>query len=526
MKTRSFLLSACAMLAMALAFSCSTTIEGDGNSANSNGGNPGSSSSNINPSVIPKIKIVNGTGYTIYYMYIKPSISTEWGRDLASPTISDGESREIMLSHPLSTYNEYDIRLQVSGSSGNIFTKYKFPVSNGMTVTFNSGDLTYESDFPSITIQNRTGASFNSIYVRPSSVPNTDTTWGRNYGSLSNNNDESISIPIPPSSYTEFDVQVKSSNPTATYTKRVTVSNGTIVRYTRTDSDTPLTGQPVIVFENNTGYTVSYMYIKPSTSTNWGSDVGTSLQDGQSRTYTSQSLSASNEYDIRWGTSSNIDNGNQFVKYKFTISDGMIIPFSVSDLTDGSNFPSITIRNRTGAGFNSIYVRPSSMPSTDTAWGRNYGSLSNNNDESISIPIPPSSYTEFDVQVKSSNPTATYTERMVSNGDTITYTRANSDTPLSGLPVIVIQNNTGYTLSYMYIRQSTSTSWGSDVGTSFPDGQLRTYSLSQSLSTGSIDIRLGASSNIDNGNQFVKYNVPVLDGMIVTLTGSDLYTPE
>jgi len=530
MKTIRFLLSAQVFLAMALIFSCTTTIEGErsgnGNGSNSSGEpssssgslyNLSSSSRNNNSNVIPKIKIVNSTGYSIYYIHIKPSISTDWGSSNYN-SLADGESKDFTLSHPLSMHSEYDIRLQQSGSNGYIFTKYKYTVSNGMTITFTAGDLTYETDFPNITVQNRTGASFNGIYIKPSSAP--DTAWGKNFGSLSNNYNDAISIPIPPSSYTEFDIQVRSTNPTATYTKKnVTLSNGTTLTYTRADSDVPLIGSPVIVILNNTGYSIYYTYIKASISTNWGSSNSASLSDGESRTYELSPSLAAGSVDIQLEQSGS--NGKIFTKYKFTVSDGMIITFNANDLTDGSNLPNITIKNRTGVSLNGIYVKPSSAP--DTAWGKNFGSLSNNYNESISIPIPPSSYTEFDVQVRSTNPTATYTKQNVtiSNGMIFTYTRADSDNPLIGSPIIVIENNTGYSISYVYTKPSTLTDWGSDLASSsLPDGESRTYTPSQSSGT-AIDIRLGTNSNIDSGNQFIKSNVLLSDGMIVTLTVSD-----
>jgi plastocyanin len=536
------------MLAMALAFSCSTTIEGEGNSANSNGGSPGSSSSNINPSVIPKIKIVNGTGYSGIYIWIKPSISNNWGSGVAS-NLSDRDSREITLSQPLSTEREYDILLSTTYSSDyvfnpnqNTFIKYKVTVSNGMTLTFTNSDLNHGSDLPSITIQNRTGTDFNAIYIKPSSAP--DTAWGKSYGSLSNNSNKSeIFIPIPPSNYTEFDIQVRSSNPTNTYTKRVTISNGDTIRYTYADSDNPLIGQPVIVFENNTGYNMPYVYIKQTNSTNWGSGTSISVPAGDSRAFTrSQGFSIGNEYDILLSTAYSIDyvfNANQyytFIKYKVTVSESMTLAFDSRDLNNGSDLPSITIQNRTGNSLNSIRIRPSSIPSTDTAWGKDYGSLSNNSGNSYSIPIPLSNYTVFDIQVKSfSNPTATYTKRNVtiSNGDTITYTNADSDSPLIGSPVIVIQNSTGYDMSYIYIKQTNSTDWG-NYGTSLsvPAGQSRTFTRPQDFSIGNTyDILLSTSYSSDyvfnvNYNTFIKYNVTISNnGMIVTLTGSDLYTP-
>ncbi|MDR2732168.1 MAG: hypothetical protein LBB36_03010, partial [Fibromonadaceae bacterium] len=339
-------------------------------------------------------------------------------------------------------------------------------------------------------------------------------------GSLSNNSDKSVSIPIPPSNYTVFDIQVKSSNPTNTYTKKnVTISNGMIVTYTNADADNPVTGSPVIVIENNTGYTISGIYIKPSASTDWGSDLlpFSSLSDGKSRTFTLSESLASDNVDIQLSTGSG-SSANIFAKYKFTVSDGMIVTFTSSDLTDGSNLPSITIQNRSGVNFNAIYVKPS----TSEDWGQNYSSLNNNSDKSISIPIPSSSYTIFDIQMRSSNPTNTYTKQVtVTNGMVLTYTSADSDNSLTGSPVIVIENNTGYSISYIYIRSSGETSWGSSLSGSLSDGQSRAYTLSQSLS-GSIDIRLGTSSSITSGNQFIKSNVSVSEGMTLNFTSSDL----
>jgi hypothetical protein len=499
----------------------------DDNGQQQGGGDPsGGGGTNY---TISELTIKNSTGYTINGIYVKPSTSTDWGSNLYGySNLADGQSRKLTFSKHLSATNGLDVQLKAS-SGGYTFTKYKVTVSNGATVTFTASDLNDESNLPSITIQNRTGVSFNAIYIRPSSVPDESSDWGKDYGSLSNNNDKSTSIPIPSSSYTIFDIQMRSSNPTNTYTKKnVTILNGIVLTYTSTDSDNPLIGSPIIVIQNSTSYTIEDIRIKPSTSTDWGSNLGgslssTRLTDGQSRTFTlSQSLSDNSVYDIRLRQSSS--NGNIFIKYSVTVSDGMIISFTTNDLNDESNLPSITIQNRTGVAFNAIYVKPSE--SSD--WGKDYGSLSNNNDKSISIPIPPSSYTTFDIQMRSSNPTNTYTRNNVtiSNGMVLTYTSADSDNPLIGSPIIVIQNNTGYTIEDIRIKPSTSTDWGSNLGgslssTRLTDGQSRTFTLSQSLSDNSVyDIRLRTSSS--GGNVFIKNDVSGSDGIIVNFTSSDL----
>jgi hypothetical protein len=492
---------------------------GDGDGSGSGGGGGG------NTSVVREMVLKNSTGYTVSGIYIKSSTSTDWGNNLYGyNSLSDGASRTLSFSQPLSADGAYDIRLSAS-SGGSVFIKYGVSLSNGKTVTLTIGDLTDESEFPSVTVQNRTGISFNAIYIRPSAVSETSSDWGKNYGSLSNNSDNTVTIPIPPSNYTEFDIQMTSSNPTNTYTrKNVAVSNGMVLTYTSADSDNPLTALPVIVLKNGTGYTISGIYIKAPTSTDWGNNLYgyNSLSDGASRTFSlSRPLSANDAYDIELSASTG---GVVFIKYNVTVSEGIIVAFTVGDLDDESSQPRITVQNRTGVNFNAIYIRPSAVSESSSDWGKNYGSLSNNSDNTVTVPIPPYNYTEFDIQMTSSNPTNTYTKKnvTVSNGMVLTYTSADSDNPLTALPVIVLKNGTGYTVSGIYIKASTSTVWGTNLYgyNSLSDGASRTFSLSQSLSANNVyDIKLNASSG---GYEFIKYNVSVSEGMIVAFTVGDL----
>jgi hypothetical protein len=204
----------------------------------------------------------------------------------------------------------------------------------------------------------------------------------------------------------------------------------------------------------------------------------------------------------------------------------MTINFTTSDLNDGSNLPTITIQNRSGKTFDSVHIKPSVI----SDWGSSFGSVSNNDNRSVNILIPPSNYTVFDIQMRSTNPTNSYTRNSVtiSNGMNLTFTSADADNPTIELPVIVIQNNTGYTVggggifqnTGIYISPSTSTSWGDNLVpyVTILDGQSRAFPLSQHLSTNSVyDIRL-----MGGGFTFTKYNLTVSEGMIVTFTANDL----
>ncbi|MDR0331508.1 MAG: hypothetical protein LBH93_07370 [Chitinispirillales bacterium] len=485
---------------------------GDGGGGNNGGGNNGGGGG----TAVSRITIKNNTSQSVWYCYVKPSTSTNWGSDVLPSTMSSGESRTITFSQPLPANSVCDIRISISGYT---FGKYGLSMSNNMTVTFTNSDLDDGSGLPSITVQNRSGVNFNAFYIRPSSVPESSSDWGKDYGSLSNNGNSSISIPIPSSNYTEFDIQMRTLDPTAssTYTRNgIVVSDGMTVTILSTDSDQGHLGLPIIVVQNNTSQSAWYCYVKPSTSTDWGSDVLSSIISiGESRTVIlPQSLSVNSVYDIRISIS-----GYAFGKYGVTMSDGMTVTFTNSDLDDGSSLPNITVQNRSGVNFNAIYVRPSSASS----WGKDYGALSNNSNKSISIPIPSSNYTTFDIQMRTSDPTvsSTYTKNnvTVSNDMTLIILSTDSDGGNKGRPVIVVQNSTSQSAWYCYIKLSTSTDWGPDVLSSIiSSGESRTITLPSSLSVNSVcDIRISIS-----GYNFIKYNVTISDGMTITFTNSDV----
>jgi len=289
---------------------------------------------------------------------------------------------------------------------------------------------------------------------------------------------------------------------------------------------------PTINIKNNTGYTITWGYIKPSTEAkDWGSAIigmwyssYGSLADGSSGEFTlSEPLSVHNKYDIQLS-----GGGYKFIKYGVTVSNKMTITFTTNDINDGSTLPTITIQNRSGKSFDSIHIKPS----VSSDWSESFGSVSNNSDSTANILIPASNYTVFDIQMKSTNPTNTYTknEVTITNGMKLIFTSADMDNPTIELPVIVIENKTGYTIGYhvygmnewvyIWIKPSTEAEWGEELRgrSGIENGTSRAFTLSQHLSVNRVyDIKITAG-----GYTFIKYNVTVSEGMIVTFTTNDL----
>ena len=319
----------------------------NGGGGTNEGGTSGGGTGGGGTNVIPTITIQNNTGYDIGYSYnfggvwIKKSTTAySWGDNLAGYTssfISDGTSRTFTFSQPLSSNNKYDFRLNTSSGGEHSFRKYGVTITNDMTLTFTTSDLNDGSAQPNVVIQNRSGKIFDSVHIKPS----VSSDWGSSFGSISNNSNLSSTILIPPSNYTEFDIQMKSTNPTNTYTRNnVTISNGMILTFTSADADNSTIELPVIVIQNNTGYSIGYSYdfggvwISPSTSTSWGDNLAgyssSFISDGESRAFSlPQHLSVNSVYDIMLRSSS----GNfTFTKKNLTVSEGMIVIFTTSDL--------------------------------------------------------------------------------------------------------------------------------------------------------------------------------------------------
>ena len=87
----------------------------------------------------PSITIVNGTGYTVWYVLVSPVDSDEWGRDLldSDQTLPTGESFTYVLPQPPSTH--YDIMLV--DSDGDSYIKMRVNVAESSKIVFTFDDF-------------------------------------------------------------------------------------------------------------------------------------------------------------------------------------------------------------------------------------------------------------------------------------------------------------------------------------------------------------------------------------------------
>jgi hypothetical protein len=87
---------------------------------------------------LPQARIVNNTGYHVYYLYAVPVTAQYWGNDqLGSGTLPNGGS--VLIPLPSSPANRYGVRLK--DLDGDTYTKWNIPISNNQTITFTIQDI-------------------------------------------------------------------------------------------------------------------------------------------------------------------------------------------------------------------------------------------------------------------------------------------------------------------------------------------------------------------------------------------------
>jgi len=198
----------------------------------------------------PTIKIVNNTGYTIYYVYVSPSSAEGWQNDvLEDEVMLTTEYINVTLPYPLSHTNKYDIRLK--DKDGDTYTKWNLTISPNQTIEFRISDLDTQQnttpatsptpittgDRPSVRIFNKTGYTIYFLYISPSSTDG----WGEDVlgdnSILHHNNYLDVRLAYPLSSVNKYDVKLE-DNDGDTYTKwNVTITPNMTINFTIGDLD-------------------------------------------------------------------------------------------------------------------------------------------------------------------------------------------------------------------------------------------------------------------------------------------------
>ena len=88
----------------------------------------------------PTIYIVNDTGYTFYFLMIKPSTEGRWSLDiLGDELLEDGQAFSYQLPYPLSRVSVYDFKAE--DDEKDLYFKYKVRVVDSAEIVFTLDDL-------------------------------------------------------------------------------------------------------------------------------------------------------------------------------------------------------------------------------------------------------------------------------------------------------------------------------------------------------------------------------------------------
>jgi len=94
---------------------------------------------------LPSVRIVNNTGFSLYYIYASPAESDDWGDDLlGDDMLEDGDYITIKLPQPLNITNVYDFGVQ--DEDGDIYFKWEVTVANNARIVFTIDDLYVDED--------------------------------------------------------------------------------------------------------------------------------------------------------------------------------------------------------------------------------------------------------------------------------------------------------------------------------------------------------------------------------------------
>jgi hypothetical protein len=327
------------------------------------------------------LAVYNGTGNSIWYIYISPTSSSSWGDDwLGSSTLSAGET--ISFSVPAGSYD-----LRADDSSHNVVEQqmgvaltspYTWSITGSGGSSSGGGGATV-----ALTLVNQ--ASSTVCYVRIS--PTSSSTWGDDWlGSDTISAGASYTFYVPSGDYdlrAEFcgGGQVEEFGVGLYTDQNWYVSGGG-----SSSGGSPSGGGTInLTVYNGTGNSIWYIYISPTTSSSWGDDwLGSStLSAGET---TSFSVPAGS-YDLKAE-----DSSHNVVEQQMGVSLSSSYTWYVTGSGGGSSGGSgatLTVYNYTSSSV--CFMRIS--PTSSSSWGDDWlGADTISSGESYTFYVTPGDY--------------------------------------------------------------------------------------------------------------------------------------
>jgi hypothetical protein len=192
-----------------------------------------------------RVRILNNTGYTVYYVYVSQTAASSWEEDvLGSDVLMNGNYVDVRLGYPLTVTDRYDIRLR--DSDGDTYTKWNVLITPNALVEFTLADLDgASSGLPNapavagnqqIRIINNTGYTVYYVYVSQAA----SSSWGSDVmGSsvLMNGNYVDVPLPYPLTVTNRYDIKLVDSDGDSYNKWNVLITPNAVVEFTFSDYD-------------------------------------------------------------------------------------------------------------------------------------------------------------------------------------------------------------------------------------------------------------------------------------------------
>lgn len=221
------------------------------------------------------INIRNNTGYDIYYAYVSPEFSDEWGEDvLGSEIVEDGEEFQVELNGYDSSV--FDVKLVDEDGDLYLFMGVD-ALFEDIVATINHLDsslnesLATDDFYGYIDVTNSTGYDIYYLYV---SHEDSDS-WGEDVlGSEILPSGDSFWVDLDGYSSSIFDVKAEDEDgDTYTVYSIDAATQDLTLTLANLDDATYSDFSGYINVTNSTGYDIYYLYVSHEDSSGWGDDV-------------------------------------------------------------------------------------------------------------------------------------------------------------------------------------------------------------------------------------------------------------
>jgi len=466
---------------------------------------------NDSPTNVP-VYIQNNIGMDILYGgYVRQPGTVIWDSLFATVITADSLQIAVIPASVIDGLGKVDLQLRCENEIDGVwYTKLDYAITPRGTITFGASDFDTASSRLPINIQNNTSVGFHCGFVRQPSTTSWESLSAVNIPSGSN---RSVIIPLSHiSDQGRADIQLRTAETDgAIFTKQNQniTANGSII-FVGSDFDNASSQLPVTI-QNNTGYGISFGFIRYPSTTEWEHIFTAEVSDSSTHSLLIPRIymDAQNMVDLQVRT----DGGVLYHRRNQNITPNITIFFIPTNLDYMGPRP-VMIVNNTNIDIDEVYAKPFD----NRLWTYIGAGISSGGFRRVGIPISAiSAGSTACIQLRVSNTGGicyTKDDIYLNINDTVTFTERD----FSSATRVNIVNNTGMTVINGYVRSTVETHWTNLFAESMQDETT----LPAIISANHID----ANNKSDLQLKSSSGQLYTILGRTITENGSIRFTPQ